>query len=514
MFKKFYELSDYGKQQAFLRTLIRPQLIKRRRHGTYDHPQNSRRQRTFAYYLPLPGSEIRVCLKTFAETFRITVRRVEVLRGKIMDGEMSVSDQRGGKRDIMNGKSKEEWKVKIREHIGSIPTVESHYSRNHAPNRQYLPQELNVTRLYRSFLEKYCSDSNQPPVSRQWYHEVFLTDFNLTFAKPRVDTCSTCDELHIRVKAAESEVLKRATLNERKIHQMKATAATNEMANDAAQAKVSNDTCVISYDMQQQMYLPHLTHSEMYYCRQLACCNLGIHVSDDDTATMCFWSEDVGGRGANEVATSVHKFLTQELHSKKENLIVWSDNCCGQNKNKMIIAMYMVLVAKNQFKVVTHKFLVKGHTYLSCDRDFGIIEKRKRRVQPMIPMDLVAMIASCKLDKSFTIMVMDKFFDWKQFAEKHLNTTKLKITKASQIQISAKDFGMVGVRQGTGSLQSWNYFSILKPGVTVTDFQNVNIDVGSSLKGGLSQEKKNDIQKMLPYLTPEHRQFYEELLKK
>lgn len=38
--------------------------------------------------------------------------------------------------------------------------------------------------------------------------------------------------------------------------------------------------------------------------------------------------------------------------------------------------MYIVLIVKGYFYEVTHKFVIKGHTYMSADRDFGLIEKK------------------------------------------------------------------------------------------------------------------------------------------
>lgn len=40
--------------------------------------------------------------------------------------------------------------------------------------------------------------------------------------------------------------------------------------------------------------------------------------------------------------------------------------------------MLLVLIAKCFFAGITHKFPVKGHTFLNCDRDFAIIEKAKK----------------------------------------------------------------------------------------------------------------------------------------
>ncbi|XP_039298575.1 uncharacterized protein LOC120354815 [Nilaparvata lugens] len=63
LFTKFHKL-DYNGQQSFLRGLIRPTHIKRRRHGRYKHTSDSHRQRTYRYMLPLRGeSEVQVCKK-------------------------------------------------------------------------------------------------------------------------------------------------------------------------------------------------------------------------------------------------------------------------------------------------------------------------------------------------------------------------------------------------------------------------------------------------------------------
>lgn len=64
--------------------------------------------------------------------------------------------------------------------------------------------------------------------------------------------------------------------------------------------------------------------------------------------------------------------------TKKQKLVVWSDNCVGQNKNKMLLFLWIYLVTKGYFQEINQKFLVSGHSFLSCDRDFAHIEKRKR----------------------------------------------------------------------------------------------------------------------------------------
>ena len=56
----------------------------------------------------------------------------------------------------------------------------------------------------------------------------------------------------------------------------------------------------------------------------------------------------------------------------------------GQNKNLYILLMFMFLVARGILQEVHMDFMVSGHSYLPCDRGFGVIErvcKRKQKIQ-------------------------------------------------------------------------------------------------------------------------------------
>lgn len=53
------------------------------------------------------------------------------------------------------------------------------------------------------------------------------------------------------------------------------------------------------------------------------------------------------------------------------------DNCIEENKNKTILVLLFYLVNVEQ------QFMVRGHSYLTCDRDLAQIERRKRIVKNM-----------------------------------------------------------------------------------------------------------------------------------
>lgn len=505
LFEEFWSLSDYSKQQSYLLRLIHPQLIKRRRYGKYDHPSESRRQHSFSYFLLLRGgSEVRVCLKTFCNTFGVTPRRVQLAGEKILKGDMVGLDKRGGARKNVEN---ENWNERIVEHIKSFPTYESHYCRKKNPNKLFLSPDLNVSRMYKEFLAKYAPNHvGKPPVSRQWYHEIFLSKFNLSFQSPKVDTCSTCDAYAVQIKAGDTSVKV-----DQELHHRKAEAAFKAMNADETNAKTS-DAYVITFDMQQQMYIPQLTHSEMYYSQQVACCNLGIHDSVTGNGCMCLWSENFGGRGSQEISSCIYEYLTTTNLRGKKKLICWSDNCGGQNKNQFMLAMYLVLIANNYFSEIIHKFPVKGHTFLSCDRDFALIEKRKKVCKALTLKDIAVVITSAAHKNPFTCMIEEEFFDFKVVAQKFLNTKKLGISSSTQLRLTAADFGTVHVATTFGELTEWGTgINILNKGVTIRDFKNIHLPRNRT-RCGVPEKKKADIRKMMPYLQPEVRTYFQEML--
>lgn len=68
-------------------------------------------------------------------------------------------------------------------------------------------------------------------------------------------------------------------------------------------------------DLQQVVFVPSLTHSDMFYMSQLSCYNLGAHIGVTNEAYMCIWHEGVANRGPNEIASCllyiVNRGLTQ-----------------------------------------------------------------------------------------------------------------------------------------------------------------------------------------------------------
>ena len=291
--------------------------------------------------------------------------------------------------------------------------------------------------MYRLYLEKYepdICDGEKPQVKEWLYHKIFTEEFNIGFGYPRSDTCETCDLLKVVIDSAghEEECTKLQT--ELATHHGKAAKGYESLRSDS---KNDESTLVLSFDLQQNLPVPILVHGSMLYLRQLWVYNFGIHECYSGSATMCLWNECIAGRGSEEIVSCLLEYFSQARPNIKK-LICYSDSCSGQNKNSLMICvwtwlffcgLFTRLIFHGLFTHIDHKFLVREHTYLPCDRDFAQIEKKKGSEMIYLPDDWEKLIKGARIAKPFQIQRMEreKFFDYalliKQFTLQKKDTS-------------------------------------------------------------------------------------------
>ncbi|KAJ8940532.1 hypothetical protein NQ314_010693 [Rhamnusium bicolor] len=70
----------------------------------------------------------------------------------------------------------------------------------------------------------------------------------------------------------------------------------------------------------------------------------------------------------------------------------------------MVIFVLVFLVLHEVCDTIEYNFLISGHNFMCCDRDFAHIEKRKRVMKAIIPNDLHKVITSAKYDPPFEVI--------------------------------------------------------------------------------------------------------------
>lgn len=62
-----------------------------------------------------------------------------------------------------------------------------------------------------------------------------------------------------------------------------------------------------------------------------------------------------------------------------DNLLMHADNCCGQNKNKTVLAYFTWRMLTKRNKSIILHFMPPGHTRSLVDAGFGLVKLKYRR---------------------------------------------------------------------------------------------------------------------------------------
>ncbi|CAH0546964.1 unnamed protein product [Brassicogethes aeneus] len=138
------------------------------------------------------------------------------------------------------------------------------------------------------------------------------------------------------------------------LHKSKAQAMQQLFKSKTEWSQTDKKTCVISFDLQQALPIPKLTTGPAFYCRKIWMHNLGVYDCTGNTGHM-FGPKML----QKEEVMKLHqysKFLTSKI-GKAEHIVFFTDNCPGQNKNWLVMALWFQLVKEQKFKTITQHFL-------------------------------------------------------------------------------------------------------------------------------------------------------------
>jgi len=85
-----------------------------------------------------------------------------------------------------------------------------------------------------------------------------------------------------------------------------------------------------------------------------------------------------------------HYFKNHGLGEKK--IIIYADNCAGQNKNNAMIMYLAWHIANNLHDKITYSFMVAGHIKFTPDGFFGLLKLKLRHSEVDDIWDLVNVV--------------------------------------------------------------------------------------------------------------------------
>ena len=252
------------------------------------------------------------------------------------------------------------------------------------------------------------------PVLAHYYADVLKKHIsNLSFTKPKCDTCKQCDIFDIMLKQTLTEDERRTTLKNLEHHQLMADKGYGMPKKILEEA--GNDVMVVCMHLQRALLTPKLSTGIAFYKRKMWTYNFCVHNYRTGTGHMFMGDEIAAKRGASEIASCVNTFIKKYVPPTVRKLVTFSNNCSCQNKNFTLILFYLYLIYCDRFYEVDHIYFQSGHTYMQADGDFSSIETAKRNCQYLYtPEDYVNLVKTCRRKKKFVVQKMSQedFLEW------------------------------------------------------------------------------------------------------
>ena len=411
IFEEYWALGDHTRQREFVaRNVQKTEKGRQVKHGC-----SSRRKFSYRWSFDVSSKRIQVCKTYFLATLDISDKVVANASGSLTEAGFISPDQRG-KHHNRSNKLPDAVRQSVHDHIASFPRVESHYLRRDT-NREYLEEGLSLSTMYRMY-EESCNQRDQQPAKKWLYEHIFNKETTppLSFFRPKKDLCSFCEKVKNSTDTERSELTEKIEEHHRNKELSRA-----EKEADKKHAQQDPRFVCACFDLQKVLPVPAGDVSLFYYKRKLAVYNLSVYNIGAAEGFCFMWHEGIAARGANEIATCVYKYILEHsLPKGVQEIVFYSDNCAGQNRNHIIATMYAKVVASTEIKVITHKFLEHGHTQNEGDSMHSTIEAEIGRTPVYSPQQyyIMARLAK-KRGKPYVVTELagEDFLDFKGLAD-------------------------------------------------------------------------------------------------
>lgn len=426
----FLSMESKNHQDIFLQGLITCRDAARRK------SENIRvnKDKTFSYSVMVGNKRQKVCHAAFLSIYAVTKDRVKRLRDLLRKGEIPV-DRRG--KQPSTKALNVDLITKAIQHISQFPTKESHYS---SRTILYLPAQLSVKKMYRMFKEQ----NPDTTLKYEYYNRIFRENFDLRFGRPAVDTCCYCEELDLKINSPTlNDVAKRAAMAEKSVHKARAKKFYAKLDEAKTRCQHEEDFLGLCFDYMQNVSLPIVPVQQLFYLRQLTVSVFSIHNIKTGKNTIYLYHEGQAHKGPDEVCTFILKYIQEYVGTSIKKLMLFCDNCGGQNKNHCFVRLNMALVDSGRFQEIDHMYPMRGHSFLPCDRAFGVLKRSLRRCERLYtPRQLVELIVqSSTVPDFFTVHMVtsEDILNFKQWWTRYYKKTALSLeTKDKRVPRSQK----------------------------------------------------------------------------
>jgi len=299
----------------------------------------------------------------------------------------------------------------IVDHINSYNPQISHYRREHAPRRRYLPPEITLKSMFADFMIK------QPKFCTYDKYRKVVQKMNISFARLGVEECEFC-VMHAN-HSALCENAQSCDVCQKHVEHKQLAGKIRQLYTEDKNKPVSADHSFRSVDLQKVLMLPCLPgmKSAVFTRRLVVFHETFAPLKTLENTIAVLWHEGIAGRSASDIASTFITAMKQEPNV--EHFTFWMDNCSAQNKNWTIFSAMVSHVNSNSSnpQSVTFKFLLAGHTFMSADAFHAKVEKEIRLKRNLCDFgDLQDAVT--KANKNVKVVSMDSgdFHKWESGA--------------------------------------------------------------------------------------------------
>lgn len=370
IFAKYWSLGEHVMQWNFIAKYVKK--IDKQRHTT-SPSTSSRRSFTYQYTMPVGSSVIKVCQVMFLNTLGISKKMVYTSLEKDQS-ESKIVDNRG-----RHGKHKtvitDAMIENVIRHVNSFKPVDSHLIRKDS-SRKYLDPDLSFTKMFQLYrewcVEKQITKRDTAKSVRQ-YRGITNTHMNIGSFIPKKDQCDICHTYKNQRKPSEKET------SDYENHLKEKRIARDLKASEKTESRNNSHVLAVTFDFQKVLSCPFGEISIFYYKRKLAVYNFTLFEMGSKTGKCYMWHEATAKRGSNEVASCLYEYINEQVQNNDvTDFRFWSDNCTGQNRNRIVFFMYLHVAKKLKIKI-SHKFMEVGHTQNEGDSVHANIERSAKR---------------------------------------------------------------------------------------------------------------------------------------
>lgn len=405
----FWNLTYQERKNFILNSCSRLEVQKRR------NPDNQyRKKNTFKYYFKNDkGESIEVCKVFFLTTLgfqRSNDRLLHNTLSKTPKNKLrALIDQRGR----ASNKHKIDYNV-VDDHIETFHPSISHYRREHAPNRRYLPSDVTVSFMYEDFKTKYPNIK----ISYDAYR-VHVKQKNISFCKLGHEECETCEEFKLHGHKEDNFQDDCGVCCKWKKH--------IELAKDSRklyreQAEMNDENVVrVSVDLQKVIMLPRIDcFKRVIFSKRLIAYHESFVCLGSSTAKLSpfavLWNESISGRNKEDIVSTFYAFLLWKRDTK--SFVFWLDNCASQNKNWCFLTFLVRMVNSDEIAVneISINYFEPGHSFMAADSFHHQVElSLKKQGKTYDFEDFVSAVRNVKLKNKVEVKTMNytDFYLWK-----------------------------------------------------------------------------------------------------